>query len=100
MLEGRSEVILVGEYAGNGRSGSSAGWARHRSVGLGLFRKNWGGGCVLRLLCVGMTQGCAEVLGRRNESGRVRRVRVACASERELMVRVKEKKREKKVGRG
>lgn len=43
MLEGRSEVILVGEYAGNGRSGSSAGWARQRCVGLELFRKELGG---------------------------------------------------------
>lgn len=55
MLEGRSEVILVGEYAGNGRSGSSAGWARQRYVGLDLFRKNWG---VLRLSWVGTIQGC------------------------------------------
>lgn len=39
MLEGRSEVILVGEYAGNGRSGSSAGWARQSSVGLGCFAR-------------------------------------------------------------
>lgn len=60
MLEDRSEVILVGEYVGDGRSGSSAGWARQRCVGLGLFRKNWG---LVRLSWVGVKiQGIPRVL--------------------------------------
>lgn len=56
MLAGRSEVILVGEFAGNGRSGSSAGWARQRCVGLGCFARI--GGILIRLSWVGMVHGC------------------------------------------